>query len=73
MTPSIHELTFPGPMTKRGFWLYVWRIQSPEGELLYVGRTGDSSSAHAASPIERMGQHLAPIHRRDECCGVLKG
>ena len=36
----------------------MWRIASPVGELLYVGRTGDSSSPHAATPFARMGQHL---------------
>ena len=59
MRPSTHTLTFPGPMNKRGFSLYVWRVEHPEkGELLYVGRTGDSSSPNASSPIKRMGQHL---------------
>ena len=59
MPPSIHKLTFDGPMNGRGFWLYVWKIQQPEkGDLLYVGRTGDSSSPNASSPIKRMGQHL---------------
>ncbi len=58
MPSSIHTLIFPGAMNKRGFWLYVWRIQSPKGELLYVGRTGDSSSPNASSPITRMSQHL---------------
>lgn len=45
-------------MLKRGFWLYVWRVQTPEGEKLYVGRTGDNSSPHATAPYTRMGQHL---------------
>ena len=58
MTPSIHSLTLPGPMLQRGFWLYVWRIDTPKGERLYVGRTGDSSSPHATAPYTRMGQHL---------------
>ena len=64
MTASLQTLTFSGPINKRGFWLYVWRIktkkteQSKKGELLYVGRTGDSSSPNASSPIKRMGQHL---------------
>ena len=58
MSASTHTLTFPGAMTERGFWLYVWRIMSPIGELLYVGRTGDSSSPYASSPFARMGQHL---------------
>jgi len=57
-TASLHRLTLPGPMLQRGFWLYVWRVQTPKGEQLYVGRTGDSSSPHATAPYTRMGQHL---------------
>lgn len=57
-TASLHRLTLPGPMLQRGFWLYVWRVQTPMGERLYVGRTGDSSSPHATAPYTRMGQHL---------------
>ena len=53
-----HKLTLPVAMIERGFWLYVWRIRSPVGELLYVGRTGDSSSSRASTPFARMGQHL---------------
>ncbi len=46
-------------MVERGFWLYVWEATTPNGEvLLYVGRTGDSSSMNAQSPFNRMGQHL---------------
>lgn len=56
--PSLHRLTLPGPMLQRGFWLYVWRVEAPTGERLYVGRTGDSSSPHATAPYTRMGQHL---------------
>ena len=56
--PATHRLTLPGAMLQRGFWLYVWRIQSPQGEHLYVGRTGDSSSPFAIPPVQRMGQHL---------------
>lgn len=55
---SLHRLTLPGPMLQRGFWLYVWRVKTPVGERLYVGRTGDSSSPHATAPYTRMGQHL---------------
>ena len=59
MSASTHRLKFPGAMTERGFWLYVWRITSDKGqELLYVGRTGDSGSPRASSPFTRMGQHL---------------
>ena len=60
MPTSTHVLTFPGAINQRGFWLYVWRIDSPEGELLYVGRTGDEASPNASSPIKRMGQQLDP-------------
>jgi hypothetical protein len=57
---SLHPQLLQG-----GFWLYVWRIEpryvSEAGHgpyLLYVGRTGDSSSANAAPPYRRLGQHL---------------
>ncbi|EEE45447.2 hypothetical protein [Roseibium alexandrii] len=59
MTVGTYTLTLPGPMLRRGFWLYVWRIIVPDGrELLYVGRTGDNSSPHASPVYIRMGQHL---------------
>ena len=59
MSPSTHTLTLPAAMINRGFWLYVWKIESPSGKLLlYVGRTGDSSSHYAAAPFTRMSQHL---------------
>ena len=54
-----HELCFSGGFLKRGFWLYIWEITTPQGTRLhYVGRTGDSSSFNAQSPFNRMGQHL---------------
>jgi hypothetical protein len=55
---ATHFLTLPGPMLRRGFWLYVWRVETPRGEMLYVGRTGDNSSPNATAPYTRMGQHL---------------
>ena len=59
MKAKTHELRFHGELLGRGFWLYVWEITTPEQTLLYyVGRTGDSSSRNAQSPINRMGQHL---------------
>jgi hypothetical protein len=58
MAPATHVLTLPGPMLRRGFWLYAWGVQTPGGELLYVGRTSDNSSPHATAPYTRMGQHL---------------
>ena len=59
MTPGLQTLSFDGAILQRGFWLYAWEI-TPAGEapLYYVGRTGDSSSTHAQSPFNRMGQHL---------------
>lgn len=59
--PAIHTLTLPGPMLQRGFWLYVWRVDTPKGEMLYVGRTGDNSSPYATAPYTRMGQHLGNV------------
>jgi hypothetical protein len=55
-------VTLPGSVLKAGFWLYVWRVTTCDGvELLYVGRTGDSSSANAAPPYRRLGQHLGMV------------
>ena len=65
MGASTHVLTLPRAMIQRGFWLYVWRIESPKGEMLYVGRTGDSSSINAAAPFARMGQHLSTNERQN--------
>lgn len=45
-------------MLQRGFWLYVWRAEHPRGTFLYVGRTGDNPAPNAASPYNRLGQHL---------------
>jgi hypothetical protein len=55
-----YKLKLPGAMTRRGFWLYVWRVIAPDGRSLhYVGRTGDNSSPYAAPSYQRMGQHLS--------------
>lgn len=60
------RLTVPGPMLRRGFWLYVWRtITAANHELLYVGRTGDNSSPNASPPYIRMGQHLGSIKNQN--------
>jgi len=77
MMPSLQALSFSGDILQRGFWLYVWEI-TPAGEtpLYYVGRTGDSSSTHAQSPFNRMGQHLGfneasnTLRRRLQAQGV---
>ena len=51
-----------GAMLRRGFWLYVWEITTPKGDkVLYVGRTGDSSSPNAQSLFNRMGQNLGTL------------
>jgi len=56
---TARSLNFDGELLKRGFWLYVWEITTPEKtNVYYIGRTGDSSSSHAQSPFNRMGQHL---------------
>ena len=64
MSGTTQNLTFPGNITRRGFWLYVCRIESPDGELLYVGRTGDSSSSRASSAFTRIGLHLGTNWRQ---------
>lgn len=53
-----YSIRFDGRILDRGFWLYVIDIEAPQGRRLYVGRTGDSSSANASSPFSRIGQHL---------------
>jgi hypothetical protein len=60
MKPALHQLSLPGAMLARGFWLYVWEVTTTSGEKwLYVGRTGDSSSPNAQSPFARLSQHLS--------------
>lgn len=56
--PSTHLVDLSPKMLRRGFWLYVWRVKVGRKYLHYVGRTGDASSPKAASPYQRMGQHL---------------
>jgi hypothetical protein len=53
-----YAMRFDGALLGRGFWLYVWRITDGTRSVLYVGRTGDSSSPNASSPFKRIGQHL---------------
>jgi hypothetical protein len=54
----IHRLKFDGAILERGFWIYVWKISFGSKVVVYIGRTGDSSSPNASSPFRRMGQHL---------------
>ncbi len=51
-------MSFHGEILERGFWIYVWEIKNKKEKYIYVGRTGDSSSPNAASPFNRIGQHL---------------
>lgn len=55
---KLHEISFSGALLERGFWLYIWRVKHNEQTVLYVGRTGDSSSQYASSPFSRISQHL---------------
>ncbi len=55
---NAYKLEFDGSLLERGFWLYIWKITYRKRCLFYVGRTGDSSSKYAASPFNRLGQHL---------------
>ena len=55
---KVHFLEFSGALIERGFWLYIWRVTYKNDDVLYIGRTGDSSSKYAASPFNRLGQHL---------------
>jgi len=55
---KVHHIIFSGAILERGFWLYVWCIQNKAQVFYYVGRTGDSSSRYAASPFNRLSQHL---------------
>jgi len=51
-------MSFQGEILERGFWIYVWEIKCNDKSYIYIGRTGDSSSPNAASPFNRIGQHL---------------
>lgn len=63
----------PGAMLQRGFWLYVWRVRTPNAaELLYAGRTGDNSSPYATAPYQRMGQHLGSQPNQNALRGHLE-
>lgn len=65
MKRRTYTVEFPGAILHRGFWLYVWRVSTPVGQLLYVGRTGDNSSPRATPPYQRMGQHLGHVETQN--------
>ena len=53
-----YTMAFDGELLKRGFWLYVWEILFNGEKYIFIGRTGNSSSANAASPFNRVSQHF---------------
>lgn len=55
-----HILSIPGASVTRGFWLYVCRVESPRGELVYVGQTGDTNFPYSQSVLNRLANHLVP-------------
>lgn len=58
---NVYEIEFDGSLLQRGFWIYIWLIQTNASKrLIYVGRTGDTSSPNAQSPFRRVGQHVDP-------------
>ena len=67
---EICRMEFSGKLLNRGFWLYIWDIKEDEARHLYVGRTGDTSSANASSPFRRVGQHLdMSLHAKGNALG----
>jgi hypothetical protein len=58
MSINSYTMAFDGELLKRGFWLYVWKILFNREKYIYLGRTGNSPSASAASPFNRVSQHL---------------
>jgi hypothetical protein len=61
VSARLHRVVIPPKLLKRGFWLYVWAISLKDGRVVhYVGRTGDSSSPNAQSPVSRISGHLGP-------------
>jgi hypothetical protein len=64
MSADLHSMVIPPEILKRGFWLYVWVVTLKDDRIVhYVGRTGDSSSSNAQSPVSRISGHLGPNER----------
>lgn len=61
MSNVVYYVKLPPEILSRGFWLYVWIVTLKSGKVVhYVGRTGNSSSAKAQSPVSRISGHLGP-------------
>ena len=59
MTAGTYDINIPVQITQYGYFLYVWRVTTAEGDLiLYVGRTGDDVYIVSNPPVVRIGQHL---------------
>jgi hypothetical protein len=60
--PKTITVVLDGAVLQRGFWVYVWEITALDRRsVLYVGRTGDSSSPNAQSLFNRLGQNLGNL------------
>ncbi len=59
MVAEPYVVDIPVPITRYGYFLYVWKVTTAEHDtILYVGRTGDSVYIAANPPVVRVGQHL---------------
>ena len=59
MVAETYAIDIPVPITRYGYFLYVWKATTAQGDLiLYVGRTGDDVYTSANPPVVRVGQHL---------------
>jgi hypothetical protein len=59
MTAELHHCSIPIGLLKRGFWIYVWKVETPPGDIVhYVGMTGDTSTYNPQSPFKRAADHL---------------
>ena len=71
--PTVHRLSFPGAILARGFWLYIWRIVTDEGqEYLHAGRTGDSSSRNRSHLLLESASIWVPTSTRILCDGTWR-
>ena len=60
MSEDMYDISLPPQLLARGFWLYVWKIDLPDGTpTYYVGITGDTGSKVAQSPFNRVCAHLS--------------
>ena len=59
MVAETYAIDITVPITRYGYFLYVWKATTAQGDfILYVGRTGDDVYTSANPPVVRVGQHL---------------